>query len=738
MNKEDSPSDFEQAKSFFLLGMENYQKELYEEAERFLYKSLQILPNRLSTLTNLFAVLMKLEKLELADEIISKAIASHPENEGLYFNRGLLLVKNKNWQMALASYDIAIEIKRDFAEAYSNRGNVLLEMGHLDSALENFEQAIKLKPEYAEAYYNRGNALKELRRLDAALESYEKAIDLKRDYAEAYSNRGNVLTALKGLDAALGSFDKAMEFKNDYAEAYYNRGNVLHELRQLDAALENYDKAIELKSDYAEAYNNRGNLLQELKRLDAALVSYGKALELNPDYKYLYGMQLYTKMLICDWDNFESNVKELSARIKDKKKSSPSFPLLSLTDSSSVQRQAAEIWINDQYPLNLSLGAKLNCISQDRIKIGYFSADLREHPVSYLTAEFFELHDKSRFELIAFYSGPADSSKMHQRVSSCFEKFIDIRAMVDRDVAQMSRDMGIDIAIDLTGLTHGGRIGIFSHRAAPIQINYLGYSGTMGAVYYDYIIGDKTIIPTDRQKDYVEKIIYLPYCFLPHDSSQKISSKVFSKTVCGLPDDGFVFCCFNASYKMNPIIFDSWMRILRSTGNSVLWLSAQNDFVINNLRKEAEKRGVNSSRLIYASRTDLVEDHLARHSLADLFIDTLPYNAHTTVLDALWAGLPVLTCMGESFAGRVAASALNAIELPELVTTTRAQYEAAAIELANNPTKLKVIKEKLKRNRLNTALFDSVRFTRNFEKAYVQVYARYQAELAADNIYIQD
>jgi len=738
MNKENSSIDFDQAKTFFLLGMEHYQKGSYEEAERLLSKSLEILPNRLSTLTNLFAVLLKLDRLEFAEEIIGKAIDYHPTNESLYFNRGLLFVKNKNWSMALINYDRAIEIKRDYAEAYSNRGNVLLEMGHLAAAVENYDQAIKLKPEHAEAYYNRGNALRELRQLDSALASYEKAIELKHDYAEAYSNRGNVLTALKGLDAALGSFDKAMQFKNDYAEAYYNRGNVLHELGQLDAALENYNKAVELKPDYTEAYNNKGNILKELKRLDAALISYGKALELNPDYEYLFGMQLHTKMLICDWENFEASVDELIIKIEKGKKTSPSFPLLSLTDSSSVQRKAAETWINDQYPLNPSLRPTFNFLSQHKIKVGYFSADLREHPVSYLTAEFFELHDKNRFELIAFYSGPADSSKMHKRISSCFEKFIDIRAMVDKDVAQMSRDMGIDIAIDLTGLTHGGRVGIFSHRAAPVQINYLGYAGTMGAEYYDYIIADKITIPTDRKIDYVEKIIYLPNCFLPYDRSQTISSRIYSKKECGLPDNGFIFCCFNASYKITPLVFDSWMRILKSTEKSVLWLSSQNDLAVSNLRKAADRRGINPNRLVYASRTDLVEDHLARHRLADLFIDTAPYNAHTTALDALWAGLPVLTCMGESFAARVAASALNSIELPELITTTPAQYEALAIELANHPTKLSVIKEKLRRNRLNTALFDSLRFTRNFEQACVQVYERYHAKLAVDNISIEN
>jgi len=545
-----------------------------------------------------------------------------------------------------------------------------------------------------------------------------------------------VMNELKRLDAALDSYNKAIKFKHDYAEAYYNRGNVLHKLMRLDAALESYDKAIEFKPDYGEVYNNRGNVLQELKSLNAALISYGTALKLNPNCKYLFGTWLHTKMLVCDWDNFESNVSELSARIKNGEKTSPSFPLLALTDSPSTQRQAAEIWISDLFPLRSSNNLTLNSPIENRIKIGYYSADFREHPVSYLAVEFFELHDKHKFELIAFYSGPADSSEMHKRVSSCFEKFIDIRLISDIEVAEISRNMGIDIAVDLTGLTQSGRVGIFSHRAAPIQINYLGYAGTMGAEYFDYIIADKVVVPTNLQIYYAEKIIYLPFCLLPYDSTQKISSRVYLKKECNLPPDAFVFCCFNASYKINPTIFDSWMRILKSTEGSVLWLSAINHSAISNLSKEAEKRGVDPIRLIYAHRTELIEDHLARHSIADLFLDTAPYNAHTTLLDALWAGLPTLTLIGNSFASRVAASALCAIELPELITTTRERYEVIAVELATHPTKLKELKDKLRRNTLNTALFNTPLFTESLERAYIKAYENHCSNLPLDHIYI--
>ena len=506
----------------------------------------------------------------------------------------------------------------------------------------------------------------------------------------------------------------------------------------MDEALTSYDRAIEFKPDNADDYYNRGIVLQELKRLDEALTSYDRAIELKPDYEYLFGTTLHTKMKMCDWQDFDANVKSLLLKISEGKKSSPSFAILALTDSLSVQRKASETWIKDKHPFNPSLGLIPKYEHKNKIRIGYYSADFRDHPVSILMAELFELHDRSKFEVIAFYSGPSDSSEMHKRVACAFDKFIDIRLTSDRDVAQISRDMHIDIAIDLTGLTQHARTGVFSFRAAPIQINYLGYSATMGVEYYHYIIADKVVIPKDKQKNYVEKIIYLPNCYLPHDSEQKISSQIFSKQECGLPLDGFVFCCFNAAYKLNPTIFDSWMRILKATGSSVLWLSSNNNSAMANLRMEAEKRGINSSRLIFAQRTKLIEEHLARHSLADLFLDTLPYNAHTTTLDALWAGLPVLTCMGESFASRAAASALNAIELPELITTSQEKYEASAIELATSPAKLKAIKDKLERNRMTTALFDTPRFTKHIEDAYTQMYERYQADLPLDHIYIED
>jgi predicted O-linked N-acetylglucosamine transferase (SPINDLY family) len=442
-------------------------------------------------------------------------------------------------------------------------------------------------------------------------------------------------------------------------------------------------------------------------------------------------------MFMCDWQDFNVKVENLLLQTNENKKSSFCYSLLALTDSPSIQRKSSEIWINDKHPFNSLFGSILKSRQRDKIKIGYYSPDFREHPVAHLLIELLELHDKNQFELFGFYFGPPDSSKMHKRVSSAFNQFIDVGLKSDKDIALISRELGIDIAVDLTGFTESARTDIFSYRVAPIQVNYLGYPGTTGAEYIDYIIADPIIIPTESQQYYSEKIVYLPNSYQVNDRQRSMTDKVFTKDELGLPKDSFVFCCFNNNYKITPNTFDGWVRILKVVKGSVLWLLEDNPIAVLNLRKEAQVRGLDPNRLVFAKRANPPE-HLARHRAADLFIDTLPYNAHTTASDALWAGLPVLTCMGESFASRVAASLLNAIELPELITTTQKQYEARAIELATNPEKLKAIKYKLERNRLTTALFDTPRFTKHIEAAYKQMYERYQDDLPLNNIYIEN
>jgi predicted O-linked N-acetylglucosamine transferase (SPINDLY family) len=372
--------------------------------------------------------------------------------------------------------------------------------------------------------------------------------------------------------------------------------------------------------------------------------------------------------------------------------------------------------------------------ASQKIRIGYFSADFRNHAVSLLTAELYELHDKNKFEIIAFSFGVDDKGPMRLRLSQAFNQFIDVCDMSDLEIAKLARDLQIDIAVDLGGHTQDSRTGIFSNRAAPIQISYIGYLGTMGAEYYDYLLADETIIPDELQKFYAEKIVYLP-SYQVNDRKRLISDRQFTRQELGLPEHGFVFCCLNNNYKILPATFDGWMRILKIVVGSALWLLEDNEWSRENLKKEAEKQGIAADRLVFAERLPLPE-HLARHRQADLFLDTFPCNAGATASDALWTGLPILTRMGRSFASRVAASLLNAIGLPELITNTQEEYEALAIELALNQNKLAEIKLKLANNRLTTPLFDTPLFTKNLETAYIKMMGRYQDDLQPDHISI--
>ena len=440
-------------------------------------------------------------------------------------------------------------------------------------------------------------------------------------------------------------------------------------------------------------------------------------------------------MHICDWINFDIECAHLTSSVRNKKANTEPFAFLGISSSPDDQLQCAKLWVAEKYPPFQKPIWRGEHYRHDRIRVAYVSADFHQHATSYLMAGMFECHDKSRFEITAISIGPEDSSEMRRRLRRSFEHFIDAKALSDAEIASRISEAEIDILIDLKGFTQDARTNVFAQRPAPIQVNYLGYPGTMGASYIDYIIADQTVIPDECRKFYSEKVAVLPNTYQVNDRKRVISDKAFTRSDVGLPSQGFVFCCFNSKYKITPRIFDRWMRILKQVEGSVLWLLEDNTSAASNLKKEAVARGVSSERLVFAKRMPLPE-HLARHKLADLFLDTLPYNAHTTASDALWAGLPVLTCIGETFAGRVAASLLNAIHLPELITTTPEAYEQTAVDLATHPEKLAAIRHKLAENRLTTPLFDTKRFTKHIEVAYTMMYERHQAGLAPDHIIV--
>jgi len=435
----------------------------------------------------------------------------------------------------------------------------------------------------------------------------------------------------------------------------------------------------------------------------------------------------HIKMRRCEWNGVDEFKITAQENINSGKKVTVPFALISLIDDPSQHKKCAEIYANSKFPFNPSLGDIPKRSQQEKIRIGYFSSDFRNHAVSFLTAELFELHDKNTFEIFAFSFGADDKSAIRIRLQGAFNQFIDVSCLSDKEVALLSREMSIDIAVDLGGYTANSRTGIFAYRAAPIQVSYIGYLGTMGSEYIDYLVADNTIIPSDSRQYYTEKIAYLP-SYQVNDSRRKIADKVFTRDELGFPKDHFVFTCLNSNYKILPETFDSWMHILRSTKKSILFLYAENEWAQSNLIKEAKNRGIGSERLVFGKHLS-PDKYLARYQACDLFLDTAPYNAGTTASDALWAGLPVLTLMGRSFPSRVAASLLNGIGIPELITTTKSAYEALAIELATNPQKLTSIKKKLAENRLKTPLFNSALFSSHIEAAYLKMMEFYWSGL---------
>lgn len=653
------------------------------------------------------------------------------------FNKGMELHMQGEFAQANEIYQQILKLQPKHFDTLFMYGMLLAQTGQMDLAIEINDKVLVINPSYAPAYSNRGIALNALKQHQAAIASFDKAIALDPRYLEAYCNRGIAFNDLKQYQAAIDSMDKAIALDPNCVEAYAVRGSAAYVLGQQKVALDSYDKAISLRPGFAAYFHDRGHVLNDMKQHQAALDNFDKAITIQPTLSFAAGIRLHTKMMICDWGRVDEQIHDLLNMVLRDAKVSPPFPILAFSDSLLEQRKAAETWVKENHPPNSELGPIIKRPKEGKIKIGYFSNDLRNHATAYLIAEFFERHNKDKFELIAFSFGPNKQDEMQKRLSAAFCLFIDVQNHSPKDIALLSRSLGVDIAIDLKGFTGGYRASIFSYRAAPIQVNYLGYPGTMGADYIDYLLADKVLIPERSQPHYAEKIAYLPNSYQVNDTHRKISDKVFTRQELGLPAKGFVFCCFNNNYKITPVVFDGWMRILGKVPGSVLWLFEGNSTASENLRRAASQRGVDAQRLVFAERMPLPE-HLARHRAADLFIDTYPCSAHTTASDALWAGLPLLTYAGESFASRVAASCLYAIDLPELVTTTENAYEGLAVELATNTVRLEGIKQKLERNRLTTSLFDITSLTKHIESAYVQMYDRYHADLSPEHIYVEE
>jgi len=653
------------------------------------------------------------------------------------FNEALILFQSRKLNEAKNICEEILKEEKNNSQVYNLYAFTLYSLKEFNSSIECWNKAIKINPNYIEAYNGLGNAFIKLQKFDQAIINFNQALKINPNYFEAYNNLGSVFINLQKFDEAMASYDQSLKIKPDNAHAYHGKAYILMKSLKLEEAVKNWNKAIEINSNFIAAHVERGHALVILNRLDEALESYNNAYALNPDYKFLLGNLVHTKFKICSWESTIENLEKLKNKIIKSEKSTPPFPTLAFFDSLELQKISTEIWIKENFSKESSIKKIPKRESEKKIRIGYYSADYYEHATSYLMVKLIELHDKSKFEIFGFSFGPNKDDKMGKRISKAFDQFIDVNLKTDKEVAQLSRDLKIDIAVDLKGFTQFSRFGIFVEKCAPIQVNYLGHPGTLASNCIDYIIADKVLIPEKNQKNYSEKIIYLPHCYQVNDSNKKISDKVFTRKELELPKDSFIFCCFNKNYKITPNVFDCWMKILKKVNGSVLWLFENNPITIKNLQQEANKREVGSDRLIFA-KPMVLEKHLARHKIADLFLDTFPYTAHTTCSDALWAGLPVLTCSGESFASRVSASILNAIGLPELNTRTHKEYEDMAIELANNPIRLKEIKNKLEKNKLEKPLFNTKLFTKHIESAYTEMHKKYIKNEKPNHINIEE
>lgn len=719
------------AEAHYNRGVTLHDLQRQDEALASYNRAVALAPTHASAWSNRGATLRALGLREEAVASYDRAIAIRPAYPEAHNGRGVALQELDRYEDALASYERAIAARADYAEAHSNRGIALHKLERSEEALASLERALAIRSDYAEAHSAHGAVLKELERFEEALASFDRALAVRPDFAEAYSNRGSALRAMRRYPEALASYERALEIDPNFADAHRNQGAAFIDLKSFDQALASYERALALNQD-ATTYVAQGAVLHELKRTDEAIASYRRALALDPDAGFLLGTLRHVRMQICDWTDLETDVQRITAGLEADRPLSRPFNVLSLVDSPRLQRRACELAVDMEIMPRRKLPPLPRHPRHERIRVGYFSADLRNHPVTILTAELFELHDRSRFDITAFSLGPNVRDEFRARIEPAFDRFLWVGGQSDREIAELSRSLGIDIAVDLGGYTGDARPRIMALRAAPIQASYLGYLGTMGGEFMDYLIADPIIVPPDVRPHYAEKIAYLP-SYQINDSKRAIADKVYSRAELGLPATGFVFCCFNASYKITPEIFARWMRILSAVPDSVLFLLGGDVAKERNLRQQAAVRGVAPERLVFGGRVANAE-YLARYRSADLFLDTLPYNAGTTASDALWAGLPVLTCIGQSFAARVAASILTAAHLPELVTSDLDQYERLAIELALRPQRLAAIKGKLAESRATCPLFDTPAVARNVESLYTRMYDRHVAGLPPEHL----
>lgn len=686
-------------------------------AEQLYNQVLAIAPADFTARHMLGVIRLQQGRNEEALELIGAALKINPRLPEALSDQAHLLRVLGRLEEALDSIDRSLALKPAVPQALFVRAGLLEQLQRRDEALAAYDRLMAVAPGVADAHNDRAILLRDMRRLEEARADHDKAVMLAPHNADMLYNRGVTLRDMNRAAEALADFDRALILNPGHLPVHFARANALLDLGRFEDALAACDRALALHRDFPDAQNLRGTLLWELKRPREALAVFDQILARYPDYPYARSGQANAVLHLCEWARTKAVLAAAKADIMAGRPIISPLTLLGYGAEPALQLACARVLVQNLMAAKPAPLANGKPYDHGKIRLAYLSHDFQEHPVAAQIAELIERHDRSRFEVIGVSTGPDDAGPMRRRLVAAFDRFHDIQGLGNLEAAQLLRDKEIDVLVDLGGHTHGARLEIFAHRPAPVQATYLGYPGTTGADFIDYILGDAIVTPFDQQSYYSEQIVQLPVSFMANDSTRMVGPAP-ARAALGLPDQAFVFCCFNKYWKIGAEIFAVWMRLLNQVPGSVLWLKEDGDALAKaNLLAAAMAAGIDPARLIFAGRLDN-EAHLARHACADLFLDSLPYNAHVTACDALWAGLPVLTVLGDSYPSRVAASLLTAIGLPELVTADLRAYEELALALAQDPARLAALRGKLAQNRNTKPLFDTAAFARHIEAAY--------------------
>lgn len=670
--------------------------------------------------------------LKAAEALYLKLLDTRPNHPQIQHMLGVVLTQQGRNVQALTLLEAASKNRPHDPIILLNTGNTLQNLGRFEQALACYDGALKLTADNADLYNNRGNALRALGRYQEALASFDKSLALRPDDAHSLYNRANVLLDMKLYDQALLEYDRALKIDPGYPEAWNNRANTLSRLSRPQEALIDYERALALRPSNLEFRMNHGGALWQLKRFGQALSDFDLVRAQDPLYPNAFNESAVAVLHICNWQRVEEFERQMRLAVLNAKPEVQPWTLLNYSSDGDLQRRCAQntvrtLMSNAQCPL-----APKTDYGHSKLRIGYISADYRAHPVGFQIVRLLELHDRSHFEIVGISNGPDDASEIRKRLVRACDQFYAVSGQSQQDIARLLRELEIDIAIDLSGHTNGNCLSALAWRPSPIQASWLGFPATTGAPFIDYIIADCIVAPFAHQEFYSEKIVHLPHSFFVIDD-EAINQIAVTRSQEGLPEHAFVYCCFNNSWKIGRATFESWMNILHRAPASVLWLRHYSDEAAAALCREAQKLGIDPMRLIFAKSAPL-EVHLCRHGLADLFLDTLPYNAHTTMVDALRAGLPAITQTGETFQGRVAASLLHAAGLEELVTHSKEDYQNLAVDLARSRERLARLRDLLQKRK--GALFDTELFARGIERAYLAMHALFKSGQTAKSFAI--